>query len=94
MHPLLPLLPQPEEKSSEIVQNSADTEEKKEVPLIESREERIKSPELQLFKPVAVLSMELTDSDLEGCSTIFFFIRNHPEIIIDLAKCCSSHQVW
>lgn len=44
-------------------------------------------------KSTGVNVIELNENDLNYCSELFFFIRDHPEIIIDLFRCCDNLQV-
>lgn len=38
-------------------------------------------------------TVELNEDHLKSCSELFFFIRDHPEIIVDIIKCCDNLQV-
>jgi hypothetical protein len=93
MQPLLPLLPpQAEDKaSSPVMMTSTITDEKGDTEVKEEKKQS--SPLTVVTKPTLPLVSELSDRDLEKCSDLIFFIREHPEIFLDIATCCNSLSV-
>jgi hypothetical protein len=100
MQPLLPLLaPQAEHKASSpvTIQPSTGMEEKGDN---ETKEDKRESP-LSSSSPLTVIvkptplsrTIELTDQELEKCSDLIFFLREHPEICLDIVGCCGSLSV-
>jgi hypothetical protein len=70
----------------------------------ESKEDKDKEPKPSRLHPTpespagkASLSpnaaFEVTEEDLRKCSEVFFFLRDHPELFLDIARCCNSLSV-
>jgi hypothetical protein len=107
MQPLLPLLsPAGEEKESSggAATTSPEKEQKAEAQTengtdSESRED-LKPSHLTPSSESAMAqsapspkAFEVTEDDLRRCSETFFFLRDHPELFYDLARCCDSLSV-
>lgn len=105
MQPLLPLLspmgemkessgddvtitsPEKEQETKPQTDNGTDSESKEDLKpsnlTSNSEFQSVSSPK----------SFEVTADDLRKCSEIFFFLRNHPELFLDIARCCDSLSV-
>lgn len=94
MQPLLPLIPSEKvspEKPSEVVEQKEESE-----ALVENQDDgkESKSPEtLPVVVKAPASVVELSEKDLVYLSSIFFFLRDHPDIFLDLARCCDSLSV-
>lgn len=93
MQPLLPLI---ETDSASPGKSESEHKDEVEVKLVQEQENATerKSPETLTAKTVAHVSVvELTEYDLKHLSSIFFFLRDHPDIFLDLARYCTSLSV-
>ena len=102
MQPLLPLLSEMKESSGDGVTTTSPEKEQDTKPQTDNgthseSKEDLKPSNLtsnsELQSAPSPRSFEVTADDLSKCSEIFFFLRHHPELFLDIARCCDSLSV-